>query len=663
MRKPKISTYSQKSSGAKIADFAKEKATRSYRLERGISEGRPWMNIIVPFKELPKGEKSIDISQFFDCPNLAVPFAEVLLNDFKKNSAPYVTAAGECRHLRNGFITFANSISTDITIEDIDTSLMERFIAWLSRTENGTSKYKKTSKEHFWNIARFVLETLQTSRDFGNRFSADLHLKKAVFGGEPTDRKRVEIIHSDDYRLIYQACKKEIEASMSQVTRLRSLMDEKMSHPIALLPDTFPAYAYTAGGGAIQKIWAQNPYFDLGLCLATLKHRTPNVILSITELARMKDKMLLNVIEQRKWFGSIPVLHTCYYPYARELVPFIIMMAIHLDYNPETLLTSKVADYRIRSNELGSLELSILDFAEESSEFEGDTENEPDDFIAASRKARSKSRRQEQIRPVTDDADNPATIWKFLVEWTAFIRPLARASIRDRLFLYVTEQANRTVQGFVGTSTAGSSGTLRNAMRRFFMDHGIPMTALGRFRPTGLDITDVLFSGDIRAKQAAGNHLNSDTTYRSYTTNAQEQRGDEKLAQIAGVRQRWFETHGKADPRNQPVDSDIGAATPGWVCADPYSGPFTSGKLCSSYGQCPNCPHGSIDLADPYCCAQAWNLLDAVNEAANAVAPQSWLTRWAPVKSKLLQSWLPSFSSEVQEKAKLINLRKLPPLE
>jgi hypothetical protein len=38
------------------------------------------------------------------------------------------------------------------------------------------------------------------------------------------------------------------------------------------------------------------------------------------------------------------------------------------------------------------------------------------------------------------------------------------------------------------------------------------------------------------------------------------------------------------------------------------------------------------------------------------MAPQVWLTRWAPVHKKLIEKWLPSFTESAVEDAKKLHL-------
>ena len=134
-----------------------------------------------------------------------------------------------------------------------------------------------------------------------------------------------------------------------------------------------------------------------------------------------------------------------------------------------------------------------------------------------------------------------------------------------------------------------------------------------------------------------------------------------KLAEIMQVRERWRQTKGKVETRGRPEHTDVGAATPGWTCLDPYAGLHgPKDTLCSAYAQCPVCPLGSVDFQSPYACAQAHNLLEAVRRAAETMAPQAWLKRMAPLQQKLLDTWLPQFSEPVRKAAQMLSLPPLP---
>jgi hypothetical protein len=287
-------------------------------------------------------------------------------------------------------------------------------------------------------------------------------------------------------------------------------------------------------------------------------------------------------------------------------------------------------------------------------------------FRGAPLKKRARYRPQEKILPVEDAPDNPAFLWQFLLEWTQWFRPTAAPGWQDRLFLYVpgSTSPNKRMQGFDGETDPGGDFNFTYAYKQFFQDHGLTYYTFKQIRLTGLDIVDVEFAGDIRAKQAAGGHAKVQTTYQSYTTDAQMQRGDESLAQLSAARERFRKTQGKSDPRRKPEGADIGAATPGWTCVDPYDSPlYEKDKLCGGYGRCPACPLGSISPNDCYSAAQAFNLLDAIDKAVETIAPAAWLERYGPSRKALTEFWLPQIPDHVLEQVRQMKLPPLPPLE
>jgi hypothetical protein len=344
------------------------------------------------------------------------------------------------------------------------------------------------------------------------------------------------------------------------------------------------------------------------------------------------------------------------------------MMAIHLDYNKATLMGSKVSDYRILTGKLGKLEFAAsASLIEEEDAADSPEENRDEKlFMGAPVKKRALYRPQERILPAENTPDNPAFLWQFLVEWTDWFRPTVASVWQDRLFLYVLggTSPNKRMQGFDGHTNPGGDCNFDNAYKAFFRDHGLTYHTFMQFRPTGLDIVDVEFGGDIRAKQAAGAHAKAQTTYQRYTTEAQMQRGDEVLAQLSAARERFRTTQGKSDPRRKPEGADIGAATPGWTCADPYDSPiYEKDKLCGGYGRCPACPLGSINPNDCYSAAQAFNLLDAIDKAVESMAPAAWLERYGPSRKALIEFWFPQIPDHVLEQVRHVKLSPLPPLE
>ena len=240
-----------------------------------------------------------------------------------------------------------------------------------------------------------------------------------------------------------------------------------------------------------------------------------------------------------------------------------------------------------------------------------------------------------------EDVTHPARLVQFLIRWTEYLRPLVHPSVSERLFLFVPPRGKRPASSFQSKWGPLLSGSWEYSYNQFLKEHGLGPLGTRQFRVTGLEIVHQVTGGDLRAMQAWANHARAGTTERNYVGDGAKQRDEERLAEIMQVRGRWRQTQGKIETRGRPEHTDIGAATPGWTCLDPYSGLHgPKDTLCSAYAQCPVCPLGSIDFQSPYACAQAHNLLDAVRRAAETMAPQAWLKRMAPVQQKLLLEFL-----------------------
>jgi hypothetical protein len=265
------------------------------------------------------------------------------------------------------------------------------------------------------------------------------------------------------------------------------------------------------------------------------------------------------------------------------------------------------------------------------------------------------------ITPVDDAPDNPASIIEFLLVWTQRIRKETAPDIANRLFLFVTaENMIRTFEN--KTSHHSSDRVWQMALKAFCKDRKLNPVTLMQLRPALLDLGTAIHGGDLRAAQVLANHEQTNTTFTHYITDAQRQRYQEQLGEVMEGRSRWTETAGRIDVRERPTDSDIGSATPGWNCLDPYGSPFyVSGKLCSAYSMCPICPLGQLELTSSYACAQAYSLLGSLRRARETMPPQAWLDRFSAIENRLISFWLPQFSATVIDEARnFVNLPLLP---
>jgi len=338
----------------------------------------------------------------------------------------------------------------------------------------------------------------------------------------------------------------------------------------------------------------------------------------------------------RKLHGGLISLGEYFYPTPRLLMPFIVLLSLYTGVNTGSLVESQRGDFWVAS---------VLGHRR---------------FYWKVWKERAKHWQTGSIA-CDEDMTHPATLVQFLMRWTEYLRPLVHPSESERLFLFVPPRGKRPASSFHSKWGSLLSGSWEYGYHQFLKEHGLGPLGTRRFRVTGLEIVHQVTGGDLPAMQAWANHTRASTTERNYVGDGAKQRDEERLAEIMQVRERWRQTQGKVETRGRPEHTDIGAATPGWTCLDPYSGLHgPKDKLCSAYAQCPVCPLGSVDFQSPYACAQAHNLLEAVRRAAETMAPQAWLKRVAPIQQKLLDTWLPQFSEQVRGAAQKLSLPPLP---
>ena len=585
------------------------------RIERGEDNGVAFLRAVFP--RLGWAEPQvIDLSYLVNLPHLAGPFSEAF-------SEAYAIRASKTRilasvALRTGFCAYLlqNNLPS-VRLTDLTTARLNGFVKWLNQIDpaSGHARWAVRSRQGYLVVVRILVSWLARRAPWTHQMPKDLCVPMFCWPGAKRQSKPTPVLTDDELRAVYRACLGEVLETRKHVTEGTRLMTEAY-HRVPSRPKTYRDYA------------------DLGSCLAALAQAFPDTVPSYGRV-REEYPFLFGAI--RRTQGGILAVRSVLYPDGRLLVPFVLLLAIHTRYNPQTLLDSNLEDCSIEER-LGQRVLVFRAY-----------------------KGRSHSR-QLSITPVEDEApDNPASIVAFLREWTQRARRLAPLHLANRLLLFVPRQAHPTVTTYSNYSANGNSSTWRIGLRQFCEDHHLKPFSLAQIRPTMLDLGTVLNSGDLRAAQALGNHRSMDTTYLHYMSDAQRKRNAERLGEVMELRTRWRETNGSIDPRKRPHDADHGAATPGWICLDPYDSPFSSrGKLCISYGLCPVCPLAQLNLQSPYACAQAHNLLDAVRRARDTMAPQAWLARMAPIEQKLSCFWLPKFSTAVHRRARQLDPPVLP---
>jgi hypothetical protein len=217
------------------------------------------------------------------------------------------------------------------------------------------------------------------------------------------------------------------------------------------------------------------------------------------------------------------------------------------------------------------------------------------------------------------------------------------------------------------TGDASNDRVWNWALARFIQDHALEPFTLKQIRTTWLDFAHDEFGGDMRALLALGGQKSPDTINLHYMSDGARQRNDERLGEAVNLMWRDRATGDRADARRATeFGGDPGAATPGWICLDPYDSPVPGqrrGRACEAYGRCRGCPLAQIDAGSPIACYYAYDLLARIDEAREKIGPQNWVTKWAPLRQRLTGYWLRLFPEDVYGSSTLLQLRPIPPVE
>jgi len=586
------------------------------------------LRAVYPAIRKGQGVASIPLHFLSDLKYLERPCAEAFVATCGVKTK-FNTATSNADTLRHGLISFLKmSGCKNIDLHEIDTALMHRYVNWLNGSGNNAPSVAESTRAIWFTYAVRILEWIKRSKAWSASISSDLSFLRNPWPGSKKGRKSKEVIPDDLASRIREACRLEVEHTMLAFYNTRDCMD-------ALKPTLADIADLKRGALSKLDIDSVLTYLDIASegGLIPTQHSPQKKIasmLAIHKLAVNRD------------------IASRFYPTTRSLVPFVLLNAFGLGLNADTIRDSLVENFRI-----DDILANVMNF-----ECETEAPTVKPEFSVAAFKGRSK-RLQRVTIPVDDTSDNPAYLFRFLVEWTARIRPLASPHVARRLFIFSGH--NSRITTFLGPEGNSDPASWAYVLKQFRADHKLEYFTLDMIRPTVMDVAYEEFRGDVRAVQTQANHRSATTTVASYTGPNEHQRQNMRLGAVSELRTRWRETEGVIDPRDQVEGLDLNCATPGWDCLDPYDSPFTEkGKLCTGYGRCPACRLASINLQSPIACCHAFNLVDAIDRSQQSMAPQAWLLRMAPAKTKLLNLWLPAFPLDVIRQAKLLDLPPMP---
>lgn len=597
----------------------------SCRLEHGSADGKPTLNAIFP-REGGGEPLRANIGFMLEFPRLTEFFAEAFLRSTKKNV--HQSRLNTSQTLRNYWFAYLGERGyTNLRPVDLDEQVMTGFNTWLHgrRKVDGNALAPLTKK--------YGLGSLRTAL----AASSMPHLADLVPRG-PRGRERkvipTEVLQFDQLLAVIVAVEKEILALRDHWEKSQSILRqgrEMLSNGAVLEKSRL-----TAGAMAVEES-------NLAIALAMIDQRHPGVLPHHAAIA-VDNKLLRATVE------GIGAKNLTRYFYAgvRDLVPLGLSIAIATVFNPNTILGLNWKNIDRNVDPLSNGRRAVqFDVTEESDEVETSLEVETVDTETPLVKITGdKPRANRQLVRLLDPEASGVNqvslnmVLDLLFAMTERIRPLVMEPYKysDRVFLHVPA-AKKLAKGFGGDSyEATGDGRWQDDLAIFIKDHNLPKFTLKTIRATMLDYVQLFNRGDLEAARQVGNHASRVTTWTHYTSDLVKRMLRESTGETLLLRERWLDSGGKIDPRKHRDWTSKGCATPGWICLDPFDSPRPNqkqGRLCSAYGECPDCPLSAARPTNPRNVMLYEALRRAIYRSITRVTAPVWQDRWAPVVAAL----------------------------
>jgi hypothetical protein len=586
-------------------------------VERGVTDySKPYLYLTFPREK--QADQVLDVSFLFFLPNLEKPFLEGIRRYLSKLLP--ATRYTFLYSLRNGFVNYLKRHHRLAGLLDLDRSKLRSYLLWQDSTgasANGERALSQSTSIQRISAGRIVLEALRHDANWG--IAASFVLKnypKNTHKGSLENSTPRAILSRETLESIHHAALTEIEEIRARLAEGEQLLEQGKA-------------SLTAG---------QWDYSQFTIALAAMVERYPGVFPAGKQVLK-DDHQLGRAVFVASWGDpkAHGILRIAHYRYAsaRDMVPFVLAVAIEGAYNSDTVLG--LTTQGVQSRTILGVSVTAVE----------------------GRKGRAKD------GTYGKDLD-PKVVgpWFALVEQlTALLRSALPEDQRDRMFVYSPYTSAILAKAFSAQQGPSCDATWRHSLQSFCKRHGVPHFSLAQLRPTLLDQVGQRH-GSLAASRA-GQHQSFQTTDDHYLGPGTRERERERLGVTVQQFERFVCSDGKIDVRQsaRPSNADKGAATPGFLCLQPYDSPIAGqrkNRLCRAFGACPACAMSVADVDDPVAVAYWLALERAIYRAREYLDPQHWLQRWAPVAARLL-SLLQQVSESVSAEARLYTIN-LPPV-
>jgi len=559
--------------------------------------GAPRLWVVIPGAKSPE---VYDFSRFLTHPELA----RFLVEGFRQwaGSVSTPTRSRRCRELNSGLGAFLSSMREELAPASIDEAFWTSFVAWLNGPRHRNGKvWQPAVRAKTLNAVKSCITALFDHPEHCEVATALMDksgFPRNAWPGRSRKSVPTKVLSPLERHSI-------ILASLSEVAAIRQHVHER---------ETTLETGRTLLENARQNELGPLYRTEIGACAAMIDAAFPNKLAKRDDLYDL-DPELTNAIQYKH--GMLPVRRILYATF-RDLVPFVLLIAIRTAFNADTILSLNWSQIRVSEdghtitflgvkNRSSSLQASI---SEDDATLDSDFPAEPGEPFAL--------------------ADLLRTL-RLLTERTRAI--LSDPSHADRLFVGIPAWGSYRVRSYDHKDGPCGDGTWKFSLQKFIHDHKLKSFSLRTLRFSEGE-AEWRRTGDLLAVRDRLGHHTMATTRTHYTSDGMRRESKLRVAETQVLYQRWARTEGRVDPRRQPEECRS-AATPGFGCLDPFDSPRPAqrkGRLCTAYGECPICPHAQAWPQNVQAVAYYLALPKAIQDARlGRISPGHWVKKWPPI--------------------------------
>lgn len=512
--------------------------------------------------------------------------------------------------LNNGLAKHLQSYPPfSVNPRSIDEAFWTAYLRYLDAPKVGGKPWGLSTRAKTLGAVRLCIAALEDHPTWGTEAKRLIYhtgFPSNPWPGHTSKSKPTEIILPHEVDRLLTACLADVTAIRTRLERNTALLEmgkEELQ------------VARTVG---------EEPDFTrLHVCAAYINEAFPTRLATFADLSRLNPR-LPGVIKRNHSLGAVrEILYNTF----GDLVPFVTLIGFKTIFNSDALL---------------SLEWSGIESSFDDTMIIFNAQKGRSNRTQTSTHQAGETAAEVRLPSENGTSMGLQDLLNLLNRLTNHTRAiLADDADADRVFVGVPQRRASASKAF---STDGTSRdiTWTWALQAFIRRHNLAPFTLKMIRATGADQTRRDFG--IFAQQERQGHANPQTTRTFYTSDWVRKQGQDRIGQTQDLYVRAAETNGRIDPRGLGSNGMEAAATPGFLCLDPYASPRPAqekGRLCAAYGECPSCPLSAAQPSNDEAVAQYLALRKAIYAGQQGrVSALQWQEKWLPIMrdlEKLLQ--------------------------